>query len=205
MTLEPRLRRLVLVRHGETVGESSIRYHGTNDVALSDAGRAQMRRVGAALSGEVFDAVYTSTLQRTVASARVIAPAQVPEAVPGFDEIHFGRWEGLTREEIEARDPELFHQWRNASGDFAYPEGDRVSSFRARVAAAWRELLGRAPERVLVVAHRGVISSVLAETLALDPAELRAWRIHLGSIHVLVRQGGGWRAEIADGHDHLEG
>ena len=33
---------LVLVRHGETEGESSIRYHGRNDVALSALGRAQM-------------------------------------------------------------------------------------------------------------------------------------------------------------------
>jgi broad specificity phosphatase PhoE len=35
--------RLVLVRHGETVGHSSIRYYGRTDVALSDLGRRQMR------------------------------------------------------------------------------------------------------------------------------------------------------------------
>ncbi|MFN6195270.1 MAG: histidine phosphatase family protein, partial [Planctomycetota bacterium] len=31
------------MRHGETEGQSSIRYHGRNDVALSDEGRAQIR------------------------------------------------------------------------------------------------------------------------------------------------------------------
>ena len=39
--------RLILVRHGETEGESSIRYHGRTDVALSELGRAQMRLAGA--------------------------------------------------------------------------------------------------------------------------------------------------------------
>ena len=37
------LRRIVLVRHGETVGNSSLRFHGSSDVALSDEGREQMR------------------------------------------------------------------------------------------------------------------------------------------------------------------
>ena len=32
---------IILVRHGETVGESSIRYHGRNDVVLSRKGRSQ--------------------------------------------------------------------------------------------------------------------------------------------------------------------
>ena len=198
------LGKLTLVRHGETEGESSVRYHGVNDVALNEAGRLQMEKVAQALAGEVFDAVYSSTLQRTVASARIIAPQIEPCALPGFDEVNFGRWEGLTREEIEARDPELFRQWRAAPGDFAYPDGDRVSAFRARVRATWRELLPLAPERVLIVAHRGVISTILGETLGLTAGELRDWRIHLGSIHVVVRAGDGWLAERADDLAHLE-
>ena len=40
-----RLRRIVLVRHGETVGNSSVRFHGSGDVALSDEGRSHMREV----------------------------------------------------------------------------------------------------------------------------------------------------------------
>jgi broad specificity phosphatase PhoE len=205
--LGPSLTRVTLVRHGETEGESSVRYHGVNDVALSQVGREQMERVGRALAGEVFDAVYVSRLRRTLESARVIAPAHAPRCLAGFDEVNFGRWEGLTREEIEALDPHLFRRWRESLGDFTYPDGDRVSDFRARVAATWRELESTAPPRVLVVAHRGVISIIVAEALRLPPEDLRRWRIELGSIHLLVRAGSSspWRAELADGHEHLEG
>jgi broad specificity phosphatase PhoE len=199
------LRRLVLVRHGETEGESSIRYHGANDVPLSELGCAQMQRVARELAGERFDAVWVSRLRRTRAAARIIAPEVEAEPIAGFDEIHFGDWEGLTREEIAARDPELSRLWRAGDDDFQYPGGDRVGDFRARVAAAWRELLPRAPERVLVVAHRGVISTLLMETLGVELDELRRWRLDLGSLHILVARDDGWTAELTDHHRHLEG
>ena len=62
----PGARRFVLVRHGETVGQSSIRYFGATDLPLSESGRRQMERVRVALAGESFDAAYTSELQRTI-------------------------------------------------------------------------------------------------------------------------------------------
>ncbi len=199
------LRRLVLVRHGETEGESSIRYHGANDVALNDVGLGQMQRVAARLAAETFDAVYSSRLQRTRTAARIIAPQAEAQAIAGFDEIDFGEWEGLTQEEIAARDPERYRAWRASDGDFHYPGGDRVSAFRARVASAWRTLLLEVPERVLVVAHRGVIWTILMETLGVPLDELRRWRLGLGSLHILVAGEGGWHAELVDHHDHLEG
>ena len=103
--------RLTLVRHGETEGQSSIRYHGRNDVPLSALGRAQMERARAALRAQRFDAVYASRLSRSVEAAAIIAgisPEQRTRItrVAGFNEIDFGEWEGLTAEEIRARDPE---------------------------------------------------------------------------------------------------
>ncbi len=203
--MEHRLRRLVLVRHGETAGQSSIRYYGATDIPLSDSGRRQMQQVHAALRAERFDAVYTSTLQRTIAGARIITPHMHPQPVVAFNEINFGQWEGLTREEIEARDPERFQQWHNTLSSFTYPGGDAVPAFRARVAAAWRGLLPHVPACVLLVVHKGVIATVIAELLHLPLGERTAWPIDLASIHVLVTDGGEWHAEVMNGITHLDG
>lgn len=200
-----RLRRLVLVRHGETVGESSIRYHGRNDVALSDLGREQMRRAAAALASHSWDAVYTSTRQRAREGAAIIAAHPSALAVEGFDEIHFGEWEGLTKEEIAARDPDLYDRWHPADGAFAYPGGESIREFRARVVAEWQRLAATMPPQVLVVAHKGVIATVIAEVLQLSDVQRADWRIDLGSIHVLVRDDGGWRAELSSAISHLAG
>ncbi len=201
------MRRLVLVRHGETVGQSSIRYYGRTDVALSDLGRRQMERVGAALAGEAFDAVYTSPLQRALASARLVAPGIEPQAIAGFAEVNFGRWEGLTREEIEALEPDLYRRWRVADVDFIYPDGDAVAGFRARVINAFRTLLPSAPEHLLIVVHTGVIRTILSELLRLPNPDGAAWRIDLASIHVVAAASDrrGWRLEIMNDTRHLEG
>jgi broad specificity phosphatase PhoE len=198
------LHHLVLVRHGETVGESSIRYHGRNDVALSEAGREQMRRVAKALAQTSFGAVYTSELQRTVQAAWIIAPGVPARAIAGFNEICFGEWEGLTREEIEARDPQAYERWREALYDFTYPAGDSVAGFRARVSEAFRRLLHDAPERALIVAHKGVISAIATELLGLRAEERTRWPADLASIHILAACEGRWQATVVNKTDHLE-
>src|SRR5271169_483092 len=100
--------RLILVRHGETEGESSIRYHGRTDVALSELGRAQMRAareaVGRVHGGLDFARVFSSPLVRAEEGARIIAgDAADLLMIEEFAEVHFGLFEGLTAEEISQR------------------------------------------------------------------------------------------------------
>lgn len=197
------LRRLVLVRHGETVGESSIRYHGANDIELSPVGVEQMRRVAVALATEEFHLTITSRLRRTVDAARIITPHVRATAVEGFNEINFGEWEGLTRDEIRARDPLAYERWRAAGHEFVYPSGDSAVEFRARVVATLQELLPQMPERTLIVAHKGVISAVVAELLALSPTERAQLPVDLASVHVLERSADVWSAGVINKTDHL--
>jgi broad specificity phosphatase PhoE len=203
-------RRLTLVRHGETDGQSSIRYYGRTDVPLSPLGRAQMERVRAALAARRFAAVYTSTLSRASEAARIISDAAGgtvlrPMLIAGFDEIDFGEWEGLTIEEIQERCPRLYTEWAaHRGGDFIYPGGESTRGFRARVAQALREVLARAPSgELLFVLHKGVIRCILAELLGYDEAQRRNLIVALGSIHVVACDNGTWSAETLDRTEHL--
>jgi broad specificity phosphatase PhoE len=85
-----KVRRLTMVRHGETTGQSSVRYYGATDVPLSALGEAQMRDAGAALAGEVFDAVYSSRLQRSQRGAMLVSGGrQRPTPLAAFDEVDY--------------------------------------------------------------------------------------------------------------------
>jgi broad specificity phosphatase PhoE len=197
--------RITLVRHGETTGESSIRYYGATDVPLSPLGEAQMRRAGAALAEERFDGVVSSRLQRARRGAQLVAQ-RPPRELASFDEVHFGRWEGWTREEIMARDPEHYRTWQSEPETFVYPGGECRQSFQRRVSAGLAEVLGDAAgHNLLLVVHRGVIAVILAELLALAPAARRKLAIDLGSIHVVARGGAGWEAEVLNRTDNLDG
>ena len=58
------MRELILIRHGETTGESHLRLYGATDVALSELGIDQMRCVADALATTPVDTVVVSSLAR---------------------------------------------------------------------------------------------------------------------------------------------
>ncbi len=183
--------RLVLVRHGETVGESSIRYNGITDVVLSSQGRQQAEAARLALVGETFDHLLASPLVRAWQTATILSPLQAIEIEEDFREVNFGEWEGLTREEIEARDPALYAEWRRLGRDFSYPGGEDRENFRIRVERGLERLLEAHPPSALVVAHKGVIRVL---TAALTGEELPSLEPHLGAVIRLDKGAGGdWR------------
>lgn len=156
-----RLRQLVLVRHGETDGESSVRFHGSGDVALSAEGIAQMERVAAAFAHRVPDLVVSSPLRRALRSAQIAGRGAPIRIEANFREIHFGRWEGLSKEEIRARDPVLYEDWQNRAEGFEFPGGELRASFRERVREGLDALLRADARDALVVVHKGVIRTIV--------------------------------------------
>ena len=155
------MRRLVLLRHGETTGDSGSRYHGSSDHDLSPVGREQIRLAAVKLHNEHFDVIASSPLRRAWQSAWILGQGRPIKLVSGFREIHFGRWEGLTRDEIEAADPTLFEDWVKHAPGFEYPGGEPRSEFKARVEQGLGELAAVPGNSALVVAHKGVIRTIV--------------------------------------------
>ena len=193
----PGLQRLILLRHGETTGESSIRYHGRNDVELSEAGRAQMQAAAREIEIAGVDRVVASSLARARESAEIVAPNFEVSLEDDLREVNFGRWEGLTAGEIENMDPELYAGWRESTAGFDYPDGERRADFLERIQRGFERCLPAAgeAETVLVVAHKGVIRVAVAHLLpgfTFDDGHPA-----LGSALVLERRGAGpWRRVV---------
>ncbi len=189
--------RITFVRHGETAGQSSIRYHGVNDVLLSPTGQEQMRRVGNALADVGFDRIFSSALSRARDSARIIVAHPPAVSVAELNEINFGRWEGLTKEEISALDPDLYERWRAEPSRFTYPDGDNRVEFGERIAAGLSQLTTEHPPgEWLMVLHRGVIASAIDHFLGRGASD--SLSIGLGSIHIIARTDGHWSPEKLD-------
>jgi broad specificity phosphatase PhoE len=197
--------RVILVRHGETVGESSIRYHGRSDVALSELGRAQMRLAARAIHSPrkiEFARVFSSPLARASEGARIVAgDTAALVIIEEFAEVNFGLFERLTADEICERYPEEFARW-NAdplAPTFTYPDGESRAAFTDRVERGLELMLTRwTPQSgdALVVAHRGVIRTIVRRLTNREPI------VELGSIQIL-RFDGAWHAETLDLIDHL--
>lgn len=198
---DPYSARLILIRHGETVGNSTIRYYGRTDLKLSDLGRVQMRAASKALVEKFdvgsLDRVFTSPLQRARESAALIAgpDARLIE-VPEFAEVDFGDFEGLTAGEIEERWPEEFARWNRDSvaADYTYPRGENRAAFRVRVETGLKRIEALLETGTsLIVAHRGVIRTITNRLASAQP------EIPIGSIQILRKTpDGAWHAQIID-------
>lgn len=195
---------LLLVRHGETTGESSIRLNGVTDVPLSELGRRQMAAVRDALAGLSADRLLSSPLRRAVEGAGIVRPAQAADlvVVPAFTEIDFGDWEGLTLGDIERRDPARFREWREGGEAFTFP-GENRGAFWRRVEAEARRRFTGATGTTVAVLHKGVIKVVWATLLDLDREAVATLPVDLGGVFHLVRTSTGWAARRQNDVRHL--
>ncbi len=167
--------RLLLIRHGESVWNKDERLQGQMDIPLSDLGRRQALAVGVALAGERLDAAYASDLVRAWETAQTCLRGRQVEIVaePRFRERHFGNWQGLTRQQVEAvrRAASPGQASEHLPGE---PLGaEPWTQVQERVAVALQEIIARHPDQaVLVVAHGGPIRVALTTLLNL-PLETR--------------------------------
>jgi probable phosphoglycerate mutase len=152
------------------------RFAGATDVALSDEGREQTQRLAERLTGENFVAIYASPLSRTMETARILAaPHKLPvQARDGLREINHGRWEQMTRREVEQKFPTEAAEWERDPYTFAPVGGESGLQVTARALPLLIDLVRKHPaENILVVSHKGTIRLLLSSLLGFDPRRYR--------------------------------
>ncbi len=162
--------RLFLIRHGEAVGNTEMRYLGCQDDPLTEHGHWQADCLAQAFRTLPIQAIYTSPLQRTVATASAIAHAcERPLHVEArLREASSGIWEGLTRAEVLARsaeDAQHLHQWEQ-NADCAPPGGESLQAVQVRTLEFIDELVCTyTNEWLALVTHVSPIKALLCATL----------------------------------------
>ncbi|MBV1870389.1 MAG: histidine phosphatase family protein [Gammaproteobacteria bacterium] len=161
---------LDLLRHGEVNAPPA--FFGATDIALSPLGQEQMHsaiRLGELQASQApWDRIISSPLQRCWRFAeQVSAQLNVPmEIEPDLREIHFGQWEGLSAQELGQRNPEEFQAYIDSPLEYTPPQGEKLADFRRRASEALHKIKhAHLDQRVLLIAHSGVIRSTLCDVL----------------------------------------
>ena len=151
---------LLVVRHGQSTWNADGRWQGQADPPLSPLGEQQAAAAGRTL--HACDAVFSSDLVRAARTAEIIADSVLDGgraavvADARIRERNAGEWTGLTRREIEQRDP-------GALGEGRRPPGfEPDTELSARALAALTEFAATLADgaTALVVTHGGVIRSL---------------------------------------------
>ena len=168
---------LLLARHGETDWNRARRWQGHADRPLTDRGRDQATALAERLADIELDAVYSSDLRRARETAEAVARAHGFNVVelPELREVNVGSWEGLTRDEAEAKFPEGFRRWR--AGGTGWDDGETYAEMSRRVLGAVERIAkDHEGDRVLIVSHGGPIRSIHGAALGMHVEDYRRIR-----------------------------
>ncbi|MET7466966.1 histidine phosphatase family protein [Nonomuraea sp. NPDC005501] len=184
-------KRIVCLRHGQTLWNVEHRFQGHSDIPLDETGQAQAARAASLLASLRPSMIVSSDLRRANDTALALGRlVGLDVAVDkDFRERGGGQWEGLTRDEIAARWPEEYIAWEA-------PDGEPVTEVAARVAAAIRRWAAKLDDDGLLViaSHGAALRLGICELLGL-PEELWPALGGLGNCSWSVLQEGrkGWR------------
>jgi alpha-ribazole phosphatase len=193
-----------LVRHGSVEGAETRRFIGHLDVPLSAQGERQAGALARRLAGTPLAAVYASDLERARRTAEILAAPHgiEPGLHPELREFAMGRWEGLTADEIRAREPAAFEAWMRDVAGYRFPDGESLSDLEARAWPTFERIVRRhAGAAVAIVAHGGTNRMILCRALGLPPARLLALGQDYGALSVLGRASTGWSLALLN---HVE-
>ena len=169
---------LFLVRHGNT-GQSG-RYIGAKDIPLADTGVEQIRQLQGTLQQHTFDHVIASPMLRCRQSCEILFPRGQIQYREELREIDFGRWEGLTFQEIASTDKSIVSTWAQDPLGFQFPDGEAVASFLTRVEKAASLLAELDGKKICVVCHGGVIRGLLCQFLGISHTNYLLFQVNKG-------------------------
>ncbi|MBE7722824.1 MAG: histidine phosphatase family protein [Lacrimispora celerecrescens] len=165
--------KIYLIRHGQTDWNIQGRIQGSHDIPLNEAGQRQAEQVAKGMDSRRVSRVFSSTLTRAVETAEKIGSRQKAEicSMPQLIEVEFGKWEGMTWEEIMEAYPKEYRLWALNPDEVAPPGGETQDQVISRCAHAIKEILritgGR--EDVAIVSHGATIAYLISYMMRNDP------------------------------------
>jgi probable phosphoglycerate mutase len=174
-----------LVRHGENPANLTREFsYRKVDYHLTEKGVRQAeltaRYFAAMGDGERIDAVFSSPLKRALQTAEIIGAATGHEVtvIEEFREINCGAFDGVPpTDEMWTHHDRILQRWRDGDHGVRFPGGEDFHELRARARAGLGQAVaGRDGQRILIVAHGGIVGATLSDVCPELDHEL-VWRV----------------------------
>lgn len=199
------MKRVLLIRHGQTDWNLEGRWQGHTDVPLNQAGLEQARALAEHLRNRPITAVYSSDLTRALMTAERIAEARglTVQIDHRLREMNLGVFQGLTIQEIKARYPDEWEAMMLDYMGYVLPKGESRATMQRRAYEALAEYVECQPDEseIALVTHGGTIRVLLLRLFSDDPMGQKS--LHNTSITMLETDGGSWYMRELASTSHL--
>jgi broad specificity phosphatase PhoE len=169
---------VVTVRHAETEWSTSGRHTGLTDIPLTDSGRATARALAERLAEWRFQRVLVSPLRRARETCELCGLGDRAEVCEDLHEWDYGEYEGLTTEQIHARNPGWI-LWRDGC-----PGGESPEQVGARADRVLTTVSG-AEGPVAAFSHGHMLRVLGARWIELAPSGGARLGLSAGAVSVL--------------------
>jgi len=150
---------LLLIRHGRTPWNECGRIQGHRDIGLGALGRAELagRRIPPEYAHFGW---YASPLVRATETARLLGARDL-KTDARLVELHWGEWQGWTRQGLREHYGEAFAENEARGLDFRPPGGESPGELRRRF-QDWLGEVFATEQAIVAVTHKGVIQMAVA-------------------------------------------
>ena len=149
--------KIILIRHGKTLGNIKKQYIGRTDESLCDEGENELKSI----SYPNADIVISSPLKRCIETAKIIYPDCDPIIYDDLRETDFGDFEG--KNYLELGDDPNYRNWIDSGGKIPFPNGESIEYFKNRTIAAFLKAINDFKDKntVSLVVHGGSIMAIM--------------------------------------------
>jgi broad specificity phosphatase PhoE len=182
------MRRIHLVRHGESTWNSVRRVQGNHHgVHLSERGEEQAAMIGLRLRAMDFSAVYCSSADRAVETARIaLGDDSAVDFRDDLREISFGTWEGLLVSEVRERYPGALELWFRSPSKVDIEGAEPYGDFYQRAIGAVDDVIESSEGDILIISHGGIICAWLTHVLGMDPDDIWSFSLPNASLTTVM-------------------
>src|SRR5262245_33916512 len=162
------IKRIILIRPGETDWNRQGRWQGWVASPLNAHGRLQVQRLGNFVRNIGMSALYSSDLKRAVQTAQILADRLgfASALDERLRERNIGDWQGLTLTEMQAWYPDQYQQLLADRIGFTVPGGESLNDVKVRVLTAFNEILKQdMGETIGIISHTTAINLLLSEII----------------------------------------
>lgn len=198
--------KIYIVRHGETQWNKEEIFRGRQDVPLNERGKEQATKTASFFQDKGIKRIFSSPLSRAFDTARTIGDTlAVPVTVSQeFNDMAFGRWEGLTLEEVEKTYRRELDIWRFWPQKFRITGAENLTRVRKRIIIGLRDVF-ETDGSAVIVTHRVICKVVILHLLGVANEHFWKMKCDPACISLVVKEGGRSSLHFLNETCHLKG
>ena len=180
--------KVYLVRHGQTEWNKKLTFRGRIDIPLNERGHSEAAAIAEALKDKNIDAIYTSSLRRSIETAEPTARFFHIKIIPveGLIDINYGDWEGLSFNEVKKRYKDQYKKWEKSPDLVRFPNGETLNEAKERSFSAFKDIVKENPGKsVLIIPHRVINKVLLCAILGLSNSHFWEIKQDTGCINLI--------------------